>query len=166
MTRWIRLWPTGLSAVLVVAAVLAEVREPAPPDQAVCDQEPPPPWRPTCMPPYPEPIEALGGGLVGQIHQPFEVHVFHHSELPMVSQVDPVYPAGGVGKARCLVQVVIDPDGVPTRVGAEAGYCARAFAEESEAAVRAWRWEPPFPRYGQPCIYAKTTVAIRFSPPS
>ena len=175
MNRWIRYWPTLASVALVAWAVIVRSLAPAEPAPVV---EPPPeyPSEPQpelvladprsprgpligCSPPYPPPVD--WDGDLGW-PPPFRRQVFHHSELTLVKQVAPEYPAGRVTRERCLVKVTIDPGGVPTEVKVEVASCGPVFAEAAEAAVRQWRWEPPHD--DGTCIYAATTVGVTFTP--
>lgn len=86
---------------------------------------------------------------------------FHHSELDNRTCVPATYPPQAVelGAARCVVEVCMDPAGVP--VGTRVTNCPEALATAAEAAVRQWRWEPP-PIGDWP--YAATVVGVALVP--
>ena len=157
MIRWLRLWPTILSAVLVGAALAvssAPLPRPAPAPEAA----PPSAHRP---PPEPRARRITGGNLSGIL--PGDRRVFHHADLTVVRRVDPLFPPtaleAGLPDDRCVVWVYIDRDGVPTE--ARPQDCARPFAAAAEQALLQWRWAPRLDEEGRP-VTVKTAITVRF----
>lgn len=98
-----------------------------------------------------------GGGGGGGEGGP---RTFHASDLTARRKVEPRYPdaarALALGEQRCLARVEIDPEGVPVDVTVQ--NCPAVFHDETERALRAWRWYPV--RLEGRKIGAVTTIAV------
>jgi hypothetical protein len=82
-------------------------------------------------------------------HLPLEVH---WSEVALVDQVKPAWPAGTGDEARCSVRFFVDPTGTPYDVRPED--CAAELLPATMEAVWGWRFEP--------VVEAGDTVSAQF----
>ncbi|MCB9664942.1 MAG: energy transducer TonB [Alphaproteobacteria bacterium] len=83
-----------------------------------------------------------GGVLGGSLNS--GPKVVHHSQVEWKRKVEPRYPMAakgmGLGEQRCIAEVHIDADGVPTRVSVDR--CPKVFHAGTEEALLKWRSYP------------------------
>lgn len=92
-----------------------------------------------------------------------DVAVFHHSEITVVSRVEPTLPEAGkrlkAEERVCLVRTYIDAAGTPWK--AVARDCPAVLTEPAETCVLSWRFEPPRNAEGE-IVPASVTYRVAF----
>jgi TonB family protein len=96
-----------------------------------------------------------------QTETPKKIHVNADDHKP-ISQVRPVYPVDAKEariQGAVVLDVVIDKEGVPTKIDVQKG--PKELQQSAKDAVGQWRWQP-FLLNGNP-IEVETTITVVYS---
>jgi outer membrane biosynthesis protein TonB len=101
--------------------------------------------------------------LVAQAGVLSEPRALEPQALELTKRVQPTYPLEAMGldldQTRCLVEVIIEPDGVPSAV--TVAECPKVFHAHTRQAIQQWRWAPP--RWEGQAVRASTTIRVSYA---